>query len=238
MDKYLGKWTVGDEYSESGKIGEVIVEDTKISLKIEDMMILSRNCIVSKIDMKYIKVYCNSVINGRGYAYRLIKYNNFDDGKEIQGTEINNITEASFHIPNLIEWLNLFCIENKVVQATYIEVEPIIISDSAAKISIEYSPSLPETIPSFGFPTQVVLKNTPNIRIRYSVPVNIDRLEKDILNVSRFFALLIGRIDSVTDIHFKTQNSKGWFWSCNIADYTTCLKAMHTSIEGAHHMKI
>lgn len=222
MKEYIGTWNKGDEYKEVGKAGKLVVDEDSISLHLESCDFFVKGTFISRYNHRYIKAYSNGLYNGLCNIYQYVLFNNSSDLEELKGDKIESISECLLYIPNIIEWFNIKCLHmDKSFTVSYLMPNPVLIKNNECIIEYKFLPELPMfDYPFIGNSTKVTMENKPYIHILYKTSVDIERLEADIKKLARFFSLLIGRIDGISEIRFKTENSKSWFEFYNRIDYT------------------
>lgn len=191
MFSYNGEWSRGINISDKNTIeGSVELKDEEILVNFEGKMITDGTILSSKINEDYIAVYCNNfLLNGVGNArFGLVSLND-EDIKIVSEVDREVITEVKFNISNLYWWLGgsgLSSSDNgeyKLRENIEVDGEKIFI----------------ETI-AFEDKESMGIETIPFVNIIYSNPVSIQQVDKDISAVTKFFAILIGRIDSVKEI--------------------------------------
>lgn len=191
MFLYNGKWNRGINISEINTIeGSIELKDGKILVNCDGQLISDGTILSSKIDEDYISVYCDRFLsNGVGTArFGLVSLSE-EDIKIVSEVKKEVIKEVKFNISNLYWWLGgsgLLSNENGEIRTReYIEIlgEEIFIETLAYYDEEEKN-----------------IKSTPFINIVYDSPVSLQKVEKDISSITKFFAILIGRVDSVEEV--------------------------------------
>lgn len=198
MFLYNGEWSRGINISEKNTIeGSVELKDEEILVNFEGKMITDGTILSSKINEDYISVYCNNfLVNGVGNArFGLVSLKD-EDIKIVSEVDREVITEVKFNISNLHCWLGgngLSPSDNgkyKLRENIEIDGENIFI----------------ETI-AFDDEESIGIKTIPFVNIVYSNPVSIQQVDKDISTITKFFAILIGRVDNVREVWIKLESN-------------------------------
>lgn len=219
MQKIVGLWSV-EGYNDSD-LGYLYIDDLHTKIKIDNHLLLTKSCINGRAKGLFYRVYPGQIISGCGAAYRTLITDEKKDIDILKGKNIDSVTEVRLQIINMERWLNQECIKDYEVGAEYVEVNPILVcEDSIKKITIEYEAKWPKTNSNTENPIYFTLESKPVLKIRYKETKSIEEVEQEIVNLVRFFAILIGRIDGVNNVLFKTAESKRFYQLYNNADYT------------------
>lgn len=197
MEKYEGKWSRGVNLDESRSIfGTVEFENGNILVDFGDECILGNTIFTTEIDGEYISVYCDRFLSyGKGKAGRAIISPKNEDIVKLSKVDNKVISEVKFNISNLYWWVGGSGILEE--DGRFIFREPIKIMEN--NIFIETFIDIEEELGG--------IETIPMINIIYNEPVSLRTAEKDISSITKFFAILIGRIDGVQDIFFKLENN-------------------------------
>lgn len=205
----ISKWSIGNNYSEEGEAGELSIKDYEITVKLPtNNCFLRGKSIVSKNNNSYLKASCIGMKGNIAYLSRLIEYNSIQNNDDIKDMKIKNIREVRFRFYELGEWLNINTLEND-------NLNEIPLVNSLKRISIKFIPNWP-----YQSLTKIVIENNPYIVIEYDSSTTIEDVEEDILCISRFFGILIGRISKVTDISLILNNCEAPIRYYNTTDYS------------------
>lgn len=208
MEKYTGLFNRGDIYlEESLKKGSITIDGASLKIDLGSMTIFPNTNFIMKSDDTFIKIYCKEFIsNGKGNANKVVLFENSDEAKLFGKDNIYDIDEVIFSVINLREWIGEPKIE-KIGDS----IEPILIEESDKKVTIEFI-----YIKFNEFP---YIEYKPLIKIKYNNKVNIDIVEKDISIITRFFSVLIGRLDGVEDIGIKLNGMEKYYRYYSTREY-------------------
>lgn len=208
MKKYEGKWSQGYEFNEMNLIeGTVEFKNNEIIVDFGDKNIFANTTLTTKIEEEYILVYCDRFLTyGKGKARRAIISPNSEDIINLSNVDNEIISEVKFNISNLYWWLGdsgLSEEDGKFIVRNDIEI-------MGKSIFIETFPYRDEELGT--------IETIPMINIKYDKPVSLKIVEQDISSISKFFAILIGRIDSIQDIVLRLGSNDyliGYFTAAN-----------------------
>lgn len=202
-----------------GLNGEVHIDEEKVELEITygKADIINDGVVYFTNDDICMKLYLRTnFYNNRAEIAYIIRFN-YNHFKWIKNRVVEEITEFSFEISNLQDWLKIKPIEDHPMCAGYIDIEDIIIKKSNPKILIRYDKELFD----HGYDnTKVVLQSKPYIVVQYDNPTTILGIENDIAKIVNFFGIMIGRIERVNDINFIISECGGRFEFITCKDYS------------------
>lgn len=150
---------------------------------------------------------------------------NFDFSK---GIDISGISEFSFSIPEIIEWLGINTVfygstDMEDLAAGEMHLDPIIIHSKNPHIELYFeSKSFNNSIRGDDR-TEIIIKNEPRIMVQYLEPQDIQSVMNDIEYIMQFFGLLIGTVSVAQDIRLtiKNQDLKSWLYINRDLSYNT-----------------
>ena len=150
---------------------------------------------------------------------------NFDFSK---GFDISGISEFSFSIPEIIEWLGINTVfygstDMEDLAAGEMHLDPIIIHSENPHIELYFeSKSFNNSIRGDDR-TEIIIKNEPRIMVQYLEPQDIQSVMNDIEYMMQFFGLLIGTVSVAQDIRLtiKNQDLKSWLYINKDLSYNT-----------------
>lgn len=123
--------------------------------------------------------------------------------------EIENVTECSFVIPELIQWINMKTVKYEQVSMTKaIGVEEVIgdivLCDVDNETRIVFASKTCKNAIESWSATSITVEKVPEIHIKYHNPVSLEQVRSDIQMNMEFWGLIIGRVSTVEDIHIRT----------------------------------
>lgn len=135
------------------------------------------------------------------------------------GIIADNITDCSFVIPELIDWLDvrlteLLCAnENELLVKEKI-FQPVRLKDADPCIEIVFESSTFNKRLEVNDKTTSIINVQPRIQITYTNPVTIEEINRDIGFTMQFWGLMIGRVSVAQDIRltFNGQKLKCWLY--------------------------
>lgn len=152
---------------------------------------------------------------------------NFEFSK---GMDISGITEVSFFIPEIINWLgfktvNYCSTQDSEMAAVEQKLEPILLHACDPAIEIDFESKTYESILSLEEDTEITIKKQPRIKIVYQEAKNIEVVMRDIESVMQFFGLVIGRVSDAKDIRLSIENQELKTWLYFNFDFSYNIKA-------------
>lgn len=213
------KWSKGDKTLDNGEIGTLTIENNNIKFHLNGYSDIFARNFVGNYDDHVFKVYTygEDKYVDNGHLYQVSKaflYNGFDHSEFAQDA-ITNIESFSFEILGLTEWLGFKSVDVGVTEkqtAVIYEVETptIILLDGKIKIYIKYeSKDFIESLTSYSKKT---ITKTPRIFVEF----NELKTDKEVLNIieriTRFFAIVMGRVGYANDIRLKLYGRKMRMW--------------------------
>lgn len=237
MERHIATWTVDGKPDVSAEVGELIIDGNSIEF-------YSRNCkevfpcafVGYDGEHKY-KVFTRgqwrtgkyrTIDNAAAYAVTCVLQQNCDFQ---QGMIIDGIQEASFIIPELVDWLEVPTVQYSATEtgelfAEEINPPPIILHDNNPHIEIQFeSESFTKYLDKNDI-TTFILKNQPRLFIIYSESCDVNRVLADVRAVMQFFGLMIGHVSDVEDLRLVKENQKCRGWLYINRDYSYNLRTM------------
>lgn len=136
-----------------------------------------------------------------------------------KGNKIENITECSFIIPELLNWLNINLA--KVYNANEEELlikellpQAVVLKETEPYVAIVFESNTINSSMETDRRTTAVVKVQPRIQIKYETPVTIEEIHGDISCLMQFWGLMIGSVSVVDDIRLSIvgQRHKCWVY--------------------------
>lgn len=237
MERHIATWTVDGKPDVSAEVGELIIDGNSIEF-------YSRNCkevfpcafVGYDGEHKY-KVFTRgqwrtgkyrTIDNAAAYAVTCVLQQNCDFQ---QGMIIDGIQEASFIIPELVDWLEVPTVQYSATEtgelfAEEINPPPIILHDNNPHIEIQFeSESFTKYLDKNDI-TTFILKNQPRLFIIYSESCDVNRVLADVRAVMQFFGLMIGHVSDVEDLRLVKENQRCRGWLYINRDYSYNLRTM------------
>lgn len=237
MERHIATWTVDGKPDVSAEVGELIIDGNSIEF-------YSRNCkevfpcafVGYDGEHKY-KVFTRgqwrtgkyrTIDNAAAYAVTCVLQQNCDFQ---QGMIIDGIQEASFIIPELVDWLEVPTVQYSATEtgelfAEEINPPPIILYDNNPHIEIQFeSESFTKYLDKNDI-TTFILKNQPRLFIIYSESCDVNRVLADVRAVMQFFGLMIGHVSDVEDLRLVKENQRCRGWLYINRDYSYNLRTM------------
>lgn len=223
MERHIGTW-----YKESEKdkteVGELIIDGNNIEFYSRFYEPFPTTFIGSDGHYSY-KVFVNGITNGgqnrtientSSHRVFYVLMQNFDFSK---GLDISGISEFSFIIPELINWLGMNTVfyyntsDDEPAAGEY-HMPPIIIKSANPKIEIYFESKSFENTVLDDDATKITISKVPRIMVSYETPVDIQVIFSEIECLMQFFGLLIGKVSIVEDIRLtiKDQELKSWLY--------------------------
>ena len=151
--------------------------------------------------------------------------------------EKENVTECSFTIPELIPWINMKTVSYEQVSMTEaIGIEEnvpdlVLINNDDTEVRLSFSSKTCKNVMNGWSATRIMVEKVPEIHIKYSQPVSLERVRSDIQMNMEFWGLIIGHVSTAEDVlvHFvcnnevEKTNCKLLFFN---ADYSYNLRAI------------
>lgn len=217
---------IGTCYKESEKdkieIGELIIDGNHIEFYSRFFVPPFKMAFIGEDGNNSYKVFVEGYTNGGNHktiantlSHRVdyVLMQNYEFSKELN---VSGITEFSFIIPELINWLGMdtvyYCYtDDDTPAAGEYPMPNIIIKSDNPKIEIYYESS---SIYNSDDPTEINISKKPRIRVSYKEPVDIQAITSEIECLMQFFGLLIGKVSYANDIRLtiKDQDHKSWLF--------------------------
>lgn len=223
MERHIGLWR--EEHDDTPEVAELIIEGNHIEFYRRNTDVIFPHAYVGSDNDHRYKIFTNgeaeygryrTLDNVASCKTFFVLQQNCDYKK---GLSIEGIVEASFVIPELIDWLDLKTVdwgatEDDELIAVENKIPNILLKAELPKIEIYF-----ETKPSFYNPdiderTTVSIGNQPRIKISYDEAVDVYVLRSDIRCIMQFFSLMIGHISDALDIRLSIQDQdlKSWLY--------------------------
>jgi len=137
-----------------------------------------------------------------------------------KGIEIEGITEVSFVIPELINWLGVRTVNyaftsEEEIGAGEEKLDSIVLKNTNPHIEIYYeSRTLMTNMSHNNENTSITIEKEPRIKIKYASGVDIHTVLDEIHCLMQFFGLLIGCVTDALDVRLSLegQESKSWIY--------------------------
>ena len=144
------------------------------------------------------------------------------------GTDISKITDFSFSIPEIINWLGIKTVfysstDMDEMAAGEEHLSPIIIHPENPHIELYFESKTFNSMVNGDDRTSITIKNEPRIEVTYTQSQNVQAVVNDIECLMQFFGLLIGTISVAEDIRLSIegQDSKCWLYFNEDLSYNT-----------------
>lgn len=135
------------------------------------------------------------------------------------GTNVSEIKEFSFSIPELINWIgtktvSYTCTDEEEVAAYEKKLTPVLISADNPHIELYYESKTVGSSIEQDDRTSIIIKKEPRVKVQYVQPENIQAVIRDIDCLMQFFGLLIGSVSVAEDIRLSIdgQNLNTWLY--------------------------
>ncbi len=236
MERHIGTW-----FKESNpkikEIAELIIDGNSIEFYSRFHGEVFPATFIGNDGEHSYKVFVNGA--SRSSNKRLLDYTishrvfyvlmqNYDFSK---GMEISSITDFSFSIPELINWLGIKTVfytntnmGNLAAGEEYLT--PIIIQDANPHIEIYFETKTLENSIINDDRTSITIKQEPRISVKYEQSKTIETVMSDIECLMQFFGLLIGNVSTANDIRLSIegQELKSWLYFNRDFSYNTTNK--------------
>ena len=139
---------------------------------------------------------------------------NFDFSK---GLDISGVSEFSFIIPELINWLGMKTVfysntsDDEPAAGEY-HMPPITIKSANPKIEIYFESKSFENTLLYDDTTKITISKIPRIMVSFETPVDIQAVFSEIECLMQFLGLLIGKVSIAEDIRLTVKNQKLKSW--------------------------
>lgn len=160
-----------------------------------------------------------------------------------KGMEIEGITEVSFVIPELINWLGVrtvnYALTSEEIGAREEKLDSVVLKNSKPYIEICYeSRSLITNMNHDNDNTAITIEKEPRIRIKYDSAVNVHEVLDEIRCIMQFFGLLIGYVTDALDVRLtiEGQKLKSWLYFNFDYSYNTKSKNVRDSLRTYHYV--
>lgn len=224
MERHIGTWYKGSE-KEKIDVGELVIDGNNIEFYSRFYEPVCPTTFIGSDGQYSYKVFVNGKTNSgqnrtidNTLAYRVfyVLMQNFSFSK---GLDISGITEFSFIIPELINWLGMktvfysYTSDDEPAAGEY-NMPPITIKSANPKIEIYFESNSFENTVLYDDATKITISKVPRIRVSYEIPVDIQVIFSEIECLMQFFGLLIGKVSIVEDIRLtiKDQELKSWLY--------------------------
>lgn len=226
------------EGGKNPEVAELIIEGNHIEFYSRDYEVFPCTYIGSDGEHSY-KVFTNGCgDNGQNrslkiatsYKVRFVLLQNY--GYEA-GTDVTGITECSFIIPEIIEWIDQKMVdwgateEDEVIAAEMNRPEIILKKENPYVEIYCESGSILDSM-KIDTRTTFVIKNQPRIRIKYATPVDVNQVFMDIKGLMQFWGLMIGHITDALDIRLTREGHESKSWLYLNADFSYNLRTSPT----------
>ena len=224
MERHIGTWYKENE-KDKIKIGELIIDNDHIEFYSRFHGIVFPTTFIGDDGKFSYKIFVDgqaSIGNNRVISYTsshkvlYVLMQNFTFSK---GFDIPGITEFSFIIPELTNWLGMDTVyysytEDDTPAAGEYSMPNIIIKSDNPKIEIYFESSSLYNSFMNDDSTEIKISQKPRIRVSYEEPVDIQMISSEIECLMQFFGLLIGKVSFVKDIRLtiKDQDFKSWLF--------------------------
>lgn len=224
MERHIGTW-----YKESEKdkteVGELIIDGNNIEFYSRFYEPAFPTTFIGSDGQFSYKVFVNGITNGgqnrtientSSHRVFYVLMQNFDFSK---GLDISGVSEFSFIIPELINWLGMKTVfysntsDDEPAAGEY-HMPPITIKSADPKIEIYFESKSLENEFLYNDATKITISKIPRIRISYETPVDIQVIFSEIECLMQFFGLLIGKVSIAEEIRLtiKDQKLKSWLY--------------------------
>lgn len=224
MERHIGTW-----YKESEKdkteVGELIIDGNNIEFYSRFYEPAFPTTFIGSDGQFSYKVFVNGITNGgqnrtientSSHRVFYVLMQNFDFSK---GLDISGVSEFSFIIPELINWLGMKTVfynntsDDEPAAGEY-HMPAITIKSADPKIEIYFESKSFENEVLYDDATKITISKVPRIRVSYETPVDIQVVFSEIECLMQFFGLLIGKVSIAEDIRLtiKSQELKSWLY--------------------------
>ena len=224
MERHIGTW-----YKESEKdkteVGELIIDGNNIEFYSRFYEPAFPTTFIGSDGQFSYKVFVNGITNGgqnrtientSSHRVFYVLMQNFDFSK---GLDISGVSEFSFIIPELINWLGMKTVfysntsDDEPAAGEY-HMPAITIKSADPKIEIYFESKSFENEVLYDDATKITISKVPRIRVSYETPVDIQVVFSEIECLMQFFGLLIGKVSIAEDIRLtiKGQELKSWLY--------------------------
>ncbi len=237
MERHIGLWD--REYGNKTTVAELIIDGNHIEFYNRDVQGINGCAYIGGDGTCRYKVFTNGAArygkyrtldNAASYRTFYVLKQNCDFQK---GLKIEGIKEASFIIPELVDWLDICTIdwgatEQKEMIAIETKLPNIILKAENPKIEIYFEAGNSLYNPDIDDRIAFEIRNQPRVRIVYKEPSNVEKLHSDIRAIMQFFGLMIGHITDALDIRLDIQNQDLKSWLYINEDFSYNLRTMPT----------
>lgn len=141
------------------------------------------------------------------------------------GLRIDNIAICSFVIPELIDWLGksfteFVCSDEGELLIKERKFQSIRLKDAEPCVEIIFESNTCKRCLEVDNRTTAIVSVQPRVQIKYSVPVAIEDVERDIGFIMQFYGLMIGRVSVAQDIRLTIRNQDMKCWLYLNRDYS------------------
>jgi len=223
MERHIGLWR--DEHNDTPEVAELIIDGNHIEFYRRNTDVVFPYAYVGSDNDHRYKVFTN----GESAYGKYKTLNNVASCETIfvlqqyckykKGLSIDGIMEASFTIPELIDWLELKTVDwgttkDEEMIAVENKLSNILLKNATPKIEIYFETKPSVFNPDFDDRTTIAIDNQPRIIISYDEAVDVYVLRNDIRCIMQFFALMIGHISEALDIRLtmQEQDLKSWLY--------------------------
>ncbi|MGB4093798.1 MAG: HEPN domain-containing protein [Ruminococcus flavefaciens] len=224
MERHIGTWYKENEKDKT-EVGELVIDGNNIEFYSRFCDPVFPTAFIGGDEQYSYKIFVNGLTNGRQnrtienttpHRVFYVLMQNIDFSK---GLDISGITEFSFIIPELINWLGMKTVfycntsDDEPAAGEY-HMPPITIRTKNPKIEIYFESSSFENAVLYDDATKITISKVPRISVSYEEAVDIQAIFSEIECLMQFFGLLIGKVSIVEDIRLtiKDQELKSWLY--------------------------
>lgn len=233
MERHIGTWYKENDSSKS-EVGELLIDGNHIEFYSRyHGEVFPTTFVGSDGEYRY-KIFVNGASkssNNRlldhtsSHRVFYVLMQNFGFS---HGTDISEIIEFSFRIPELIKWLGINTVfygntnENEMA-AGELHIDPIILHIENPHIELYFESKTFNCSLRCDDRISITIKKEPRIKVIYTKPQNIQSVINDIECLMQFFGLLIGSVSVAEDIRLSIegQNLKSWLYLNRDFSYNT-----------------
>ena len=221
MKRHIGAWYSEADQTEK-RVGELIFDGNHIEFFSRFTRSSGRDVYVGDDGDKKYKVFVEGINKPRQIAvlensisHRVLYVLEEKLGliKELKDIVISGISELTFTIPELVEWIGVSTVAYEFTSegrpaARERSMNTMIIHDINPRIELYYESRSLDSIIALEDDTTITIKQIPRIKVVYDRPSDIVEVAFDIECLMQFFGLLIGKVSIVDDIRISFEGQQ------------------------------
>lgn len=236
MERHIGTWLIENQ-PDKKEVAELLIDGNHIEFYSRFHGVYSPVTLIGSDGEYSYKVFAKGYSKPSSNrhldytsAHRVfyVLMQNFEFSR---GNDISGITDLSFSIPELINWLGITTVfygktDMNEMAAGELHLEPVVLHSENPHIELCFESKTFNNSLKVNDRTSITIRKEPRIKVEYTETQNIQSIINDIECLMQFFGLLIGTVSVVEDIRLSIegQELKSWLYFNRDFSYNTTVK--------------